>query len=120
MKRFRLHELGDIAEGHILKEILPGAYLSSGGLSFSERGSRSHSYDGPDGSDYHVHNDCEAFIILQGKGEMEIKSISYPVKTGDVIIVEPGEDHHLISSIADPIVTVWCHAAMHRHKNQQQ
>ncbi|MDQ0873553.1 hypothetical protein QFZ77_002212 [Paenibacillus sp. V4I3] len=34
--------------------------------------------------------------------------------------VLPGEDHHLNSSEVDPIVTVWCHAGLNRHKNQQQ
>lgn len=119
MKILRLHELGDITDGHILKDVLPGAYLSSGGLSFSGPGVRSHTNDGPDGKDYHVHGDCEAFIILQGQGQMELNSVPHPVMTGDIIIVEPGEDHHLISSVGDPIVTIWCHAASHRHKNQQ-
>lgn len=120
MKMLRLSDLQDKTNGHVLQDVLPGSYLSSGGLSFSKRGDRSHTNDGPDGRDYHVHQgDCEAFIILQGTGTMEINGEHIPVRTGDIVIVEPGEDHHLNSSVEDPIVTVWCHAAEHRHKNQQ-
>ncbi|SFK71204.1 Cupin domain-containing protein [Paenibacillus sp. 1_12] len=119
MKKLRLSDLRDIGNGHILQDVLPGAYLSSGGLAFSTRGDRSHTNDGPDGKDYHVHGDCEAFVILQGSGTMEINGEHIPVATGDIVIVEPGEDHHLNSSEDDPIVTVWCHAGSSRHLNQQ-
>jgi mannose-6-phosphate isomerase-like protein (cupin superfamily) len=118
MKRIRLQELHDVTEGHILQDVLPGKFISSGGLSFSKPGGRSHTNDGPDGRDYHIHSDCEAFVILQGKGSIEINGQCHPIATGDVIIVEPEEDHHLISSIEDPIVTLWCHASSTRNKNQ--
>lgn len=120
MIRAKLSELTkkDHAAGHFLGDLLPGAYLTSGGLSFAGRGDRSHTNDGPDGKDYHVHRDREAFIILQGTGTMEIDGQHHPVASGDIIIVEPGEDHHLCSSEEDPIVTVWCHAGENRHHNQ--
>ena len=118
MRRYRLSDLQDTKEGHFLQNILPGEYLSSGGLAFEKPGYRTHSYDGPDGQDFHVHKDCEVFIIAQGKGEMELNKELHPVVTGDIIVVEPGEDHHLISSVEDPIVTLWIHAGPTRHKNQ--
>ncbi|OAS21894.1 cupin domain-containing protein [Paenibacillus oryzisoli] len=120
MIKLRLTDLLDKKSGHILQDVLPGAYLSSGGLSFAKRGERSHTNDGPEGRDYHVHGDCEAFIILQGSGTMELNGEHIPVATGDILIVEPGEDHHLNSSSEDPIVTVWCHAGPSPHKNQQK
>lgn len=120
MKKLRLSDLQDKRNGHILQDVLPGAYLSSGGLSFAKRGERSHTNDGPEGRDYHVHGDCEAFLIMQGTGTMELNGEFIPVTTGDIVIVEQGEDHHLISSEDDPIVTVWCHAGANRHKNQHQ
>ena len=119
MKRYRLHELPDVRDGHLLQSILPGSYLYQGGLAFTRPGERSHTSDGPGGRDYHVHGDCEAFLILQGKGSIEINRTFTPVATGDIIVVEPGEDHHLHSSEDDPIVTLWCHAGPVRHKNQQ-
>ncbi len=51
MKKYRVSDLGDIQEGHILKNILPGEYINKGGLSFEEPGSRTHTNDGPDGKD---------------------------------------------------------------------
>ncbi|MBA2937262.1 cupin domain-containing protein [Paenibacillus sp. CGMCC 1.16610] len=120
MKKMRLSELQDVQSGHLLQEILLGKYLSSGGLAFAKQGERSHTNDGPDGRDYHVHGDCEAFLILQGTGTMEVNGEFHQVKVGDVVIIEPGEDHHLNSSEEDPIVTVWCHAGPNRHKNQQE
>ncbi len=111
MKRYRIRDLQDAKNGHILQGILPGECLTKGGLSFSKPLERSHTKDGPGGSDYHVHEDeCEAFIILQGKGEIEINKSFYPISVGDVLIVEPLEDHHLISDASDPLVVVWCHA----------
>ncbi len=110
MKRLRLTQLPDVNEGHILKSVLPGQFLYRGGLSFLEPGQRSHSNDGPDGRDYHVHEDCEAFVVLEGKGLIEVDKSLHPIGVGDIMIIEPGEDHHLISKDGNHLVTLWCHA----------
>ena len=110
MKRLRLNDLGDIMNGHILKDVMPGDLIYKGGLSFGEPGKRSHSNDGPGGKDFHVHQDCEAFIVIQGKGSMELNMEIFPLTTGDIIIVEPGEDHHLITGDEVPFVVLWFHA----------
>ncbi len=115
MKRLRLTQLPDVNEGHILKSVLPGQFLYRGGLSFLEPGQRSHSNDGPDGRDYHVHDDCEAFVILEGQGSIEVNKALYPIGVGDIIIIEPGEDHHLISGGQTHLVTLWCHAGPDLH-----
>jgi mannose-6-phosphate isomerase-like protein (cupin superfamily) len=120
MKKLCFSELCVTGGGHLLQDILPGDYIASGGLAFAKRGERSHTNDGPEGKDHHVHTDCKAFLIFQGKGTMEINGEQHPVQTGDLFIVEPGEDHHLISSEEDPIVTLWCHVGPDRHKNQQR
>ncbi|WP_052487450.1 cupin domain-containing protein [Gordoniibacillus kamchatkensis] len=117
MKRLRLTDLADTTQGHFLGEWLPGDHLSAGGLAFARPGERSHTNDGPGGRDYHVHRDCEAFVILQGSGTMELNGEHHPVKVGDIIIVEPGEDHHLNSDMEDPIVTLWLHAGAERPAN---
>jgi mannose-6-phosphate isomerase-like protein (cupin superfamily) len=36
-----------------------------------------------------------------------IDGTEYPVETGDVVVVEAGEDHHTRSSEEDPLVAVW-------------
>ncbi|MCU6707508.1 cupin domain-containing protein [Paenibacillus sp. J5C_2022] len=118
MLRGSIYELKDGALEHVLEEWLPGKYLSHGGLAFAKPGERSHSHDGPGGRDYHTHKDCEAFVILQGRGLMEVDGGMHAVKPGDIIVIEPGEDHHLISDERDPIVTLWLHAGEHRHRNQ--
>ena len=110
LKKFRLNNLKDINSGHVFDDILPGKYIYNGGLSFLNPGERSHANDGPGKDGLHIHKDCEAFIILQGVGLIEINKEQYPVKTGDIIINEPGEDHHLISSYDEPLITLWCHA----------
>lgn len=110
MRRLRLSELSEVNEGHIFKSVLPGEFIYRGGLSFMEPGQRSHTNDGPDGRDYHVHEDCEAFVIIEGEGFVEVNKVLHPIKAGDVIIIEPGEDHHLIAGKENQLVTLWCHA----------
>ncbi len=55
----------------------------------------------------HTHNVNEVLIFLQGKGEVTVDSKVYPVNTGDVIILKPGEDHKTLSSDGDPLVAAW-------------
>ena len=114
MRSYRLCDLPDAGEGHILRDVLPGKFIAAGGLSFAKPGGRSHTNDGPGGRDRHVHQDCEAFLIIQGKGYIEIDRTAHPIKAGDLIVVEPGEDHHLVSGLDDPLVTLWCHAGSTR------
>ncbi len=118
MKRYTLKDLNTDGVEHVLEGIVPGRYIAMGGLGFKAPNERTHSHDGPDGSDQHVHDDCEIFMLLGGKAEMEIDGEMHPMKAGDVIVVEPGEDHHLISDVDDPCVNVWMHCADHRNANQ--
>ncbi|NLF30767.1 MAG: cupin domain-containing protein [Planctomycetes bacterium] len=114
MKRCRLTDL--TADGtHVLAAMLPGRCLTRGGLSFKAPGQRSHTSDGPGGSDRHVHDDCEAFVILQGRAVMEVDGRSYNLAAGDVVIIEPGEDHHLLADSEDPCVNLWLHAGDKPH-----
>jgi mannose-6-phosphate isomerase-like protein (cupin superfamily) len=110
MKKYRLEELSAKEGEHFLAGVLPGKKLKQGGLSFKKPGERSHSNDGPDGSDRHVHDDCEAFVVLQGKAVMELDGKEYPLVTGDVMVVEPGEDHHLVADEEAPCVHIWLHS----------
>ena len=119
MKILCLNELPMDDNGHFLKGVLPGKYLSGGSLSYKPPGLRTHSHDGHDGKDYHVHDDCEAFVILQGRAVMQIDGAEYPLQTGDVVIIEPGEDHHLVADEADPCINLWLHAGQDRPAEQQ-
>jgi quercetin dioxygenase-like cupin family protein len=51
---------------------------------------------------------------------MEIDGITYPLVPGDVLIVEPGEDHHLVSDAFDPCINLWLHAGPERHPAQDE
>ena len=55
----------------------------------------------------HVHDTAEVFIFVQGTGVIPIDGVEYPVKTGDVVVVDAGEDHHTRSSVEDPLVAAW-------------
>jgi mannose-6-phosphate isomerase-like protein (cupin superfamily) len=120
VKRFSLSDLNSKGDGHILKGLIPGKYLSRGGLSFKKPGERSHdvgcSCSSCDGKGHHIHTDeYEVFILLQGRARMEINGISHAMVTGDVVVVEPGEDHHLVSDENDPCVNITLHTADSHH-----
>lgn len=117
MLKLRLNQLADAAEGHFLQGYLPGRFLCAGALSFKPPNYRTHSGEGDD-RHVHVHTDREAFVILQGKAVMEVDGTAYPLVTGDVLIIEPGEDHHLIADGDDPCINLWLHAGPERHPSQ--
>lgn len=112
MKTYRLSNLSDIYDTQVFAEIMPGAHIYNGGFTFEIPGSRTHDADGGP----HVHDDIELFLVLAGFGELEIDGeIVTRIKPGDIIVVEPGEDHHLISGVENPLVIIWCHAGDTKH-----
>ncbi|MBN1865791.1 cupin domain-containing protein [Candidatus Sumerlaeota bacterium] len=116
MRILRLKDLPDNESGHFLAGVVPGEFLYRGAITYKKPNERTHTKPGD--ADYHVHEDSEVFIILQGKARMELNGAMYPLKTGDIFVVEPGEDHHLISDAEEPCVSLWCHAGPNRHKDQ--
>ena len=103
MKRFALADLKTGGNGPVLAGLVPGHFIERGGVSRYESGQRSH----PEGR--HVHVVPEVFCILQGSGVIEIDGESTPFQAGDVLVVEPGEDHHLVSDGSQPLVSTWLH-----------
>ncbi len=118
MKILRLNQLPDIKEGHFLKDLVPGKFINAGGLTFPAPGNRAHTKEGPDGSDEHVHDIHEVFIILAGKATMELNGEMHPLCVGDVVIIEPGEDHHITSDTEDPSVHNWLRLGDTRRESQ--
>ncbi|MCD6289759.1 MAG: cupin domain-containing protein [Anaerolineae bacterium] len=114
MKRIHFSDLGRHSGRHVLAGILDGEWLNRGGLSFHPPGFRTH-----DDEPVHVHDTQEAFCIMQGHGVLELDGERIPVQVGDVIIIEPGENHHLISSEEDPLINLWLHAGDEPHPNQR-
>jgi len=121
MKRLRLNELEPFGQ-HLLEGVIPGEYICGGGISFKGPCQRSHDTgcDCPhcNGTGKHVHDDHEVFILLQGKARMEIDGTVHDMAAGDIIVCEPGEDHHLVSDENDPCVNLWLHAGPSRHQEQ--
>jgi mannose-6-phosphate isomerase-like protein (cupin superfamily) len=74
-------------------------------VSFHSPGHVSHDDERP-----HVEIDQEVFVLLQGSGWIEVDGSIEEVCAGDVVLIEPGEDHHLISGVEDPFVNLWLHA----------
>lgn len=103
MKKLSLADLAGRADGPVTSPAVPGFLIERGGLSRYAAGQRSH----PEG--HHVHTVPELFCILQGSGLVEIDGRHTPFEAGDVLLVEPGEDHHLISQGSVPLVSVWMH-----------
>ncbi|HWD38631.1 MAG TPA: cupin domain-containing protein [Fimbriimonas sp.] len=104
MRRYRLSDL-EFDGPHIFAKIVDGSRLYKAGVSFHRPSHISHDDERP-----HLEVDQEIFCLLQGSGWIEVDGIREPARAGDVFVVEPGEDHHLISSEDDPFVNLWLHA----------
>lgn len=103
MKKLSLAELTGRRDGPVLADAVPGYLIDRGGVSQYPAGERTH----PEGP--HVHTVPEVFCILQGSGQVEIDGVPTPFEAGDVLLIEPGEDHHLISQGDVPLVHAWMH-----------
>ena len=100
MKKMTLSDL-QYSGSRLLPDLLHDIRIASGGLYVFKPGETAH----PEAR--HVHDVDEVFLFVQGKGVIPIDGVEYPVQTGDVVIVEAGEDHHTRSSEDDPLVAAW-------------
>ena len=100
MKRMRISELTP-SVNILFPELLGDAKITHGGVYVFKPGETAHP------EPRHVHDVDEVFIFIQGKGVLPIDGVEYPIETGDVVIVEAGEDHHTRSSVDDPLVAAW-------------
>jgi len=86
------------------RRLMPSQYgereITEGGVTVFQPGETVH-------PDYHVHELDEVFIFVQGRGVLPIDGVEYPIQTGDVFIVEAGEDHHTRSAPDESLVAVW-------------
>ena len=113
MKRYTLSDLGAKGPEHVISRLVPGKYIVHGALSFHKVGLRTH------GEGKHVHDDREVFCIMQGQGEIEIDGRREPVHAGEVLVIEPGEDHHLIGDPDHPMINLWFHCSDEPHPDQR-
>ena len=108
MKKYRPREWKTEVEFHLFETFLPGKEIYKGGMFFHTPGEVTHAND--QGSPVHVHEDCEMFFFFQGSATMEIDGVRYAAEAGDLFVVEPGEDHHMILGANESAVGIWCHA----------
>jgi len=64
--------------------------------------------DGTDADGHHPPHDVpEVLCVLHGEGVVEIDGVTTPFGSGDVFIIEPGEQHRLIGHGDLPVVHAW-------------
>ena len=112
MKRYTFADLGSSGPEHVASQLIPGKRIAHGGLSFHTPGMRTHS------EGEHRHEDEEVFCIMQGRGQIEIDGRLEPIQAGDVLVIEPGEEHHIIGHPEHPIINCWFHATAEGHPKQ--
>jgi len=107
MRKLSVAELPDGGTPATLAAIGQGwGPVQRGGISrYDDPGHRTH----PE-SDVHVHDVPEIFTIVQGAGVLELNGAAETRFTaGDILIIEPGENHHLVSDGDVPLVFTWMH-----------
>jgi mannose-6-phosphate isomerase-like protein (cupin superfamily) len=106
MRKLSVADLEAHHRGPTFTSVLPGHVVQKGGFRvYTDPGFRTHDEPGR-----HVHTVPEVFVIVQGSGAIEIEGAEVDqFRAGDVVVFEPGEDHHLISRGADPLVFTWMH-----------
>jgi quercetin dioxygenase-like cupin family protein len=100
VKRLTLGDL-EYTASRLLPDLLGERRIASGGLYVFKPGEVAHP------EPHHAHDVDEVFIFVQGRGVLPIDEVEYPVQTGDIVIVEAGQDHHTRSSVDDPLVAAW-------------
>ena len=100
MKRLRVNEV-DSNGSRLMPTLLGDAQVQHGGVYVFESGETAH----PEAR--HVHDTDEVFIVIQGTGVLPVDGTDHPIRAGDVVIVEAGEDHHTRSSAEDPLAVAW-------------
>ena len=100
MKRLTIADLNP-SNSVLMPDLLGARRIANGGVYVFKPGEIAHP------EPRHVHDVDEVFIFVQGKGTLPVDGVDYPVKTGDIFVVEAGEDHHTRSSVDNPLVAVW-------------
>lgn len=107
MRKMKIYGLSE-GKTNILDGILPVGSLRQGGLHFFKPGEVAHADEAR-----HVHEDhYEVFINVQGSGTVEVEGEDVDFELGDLILIEPGESHHVRSDDDNPLVNLWMGAEM--------
>ena len=113
MRRYRLDQLPDTDARHVFGGIVAGEFISIGGMFFKPPGHISHADEMP-----HVHDDEEIFVILQGKARIRFDQKVEPLSAGDVMVIEPRENHHFESDRIEPCINLSLRCGPKPHPDQ--
>lgn len=58
----------------------------------------------------HEHSQEEVYLIVSGRGELELGGESHPVKPGDYVYITPGTPHNLRNTAAEDMIMLFCYA----------
>jgi len=114
MKRYRLNDLPETEARHVFGGLVPGEFIVEGAMNFKTPGFVAHA-DEP----RHVHDDNEEiFVILQGKARVRFDDRVEHLTAGDVVVIEPGENHHLEADEEEPCINLYLHCGPERSPQQ--
>lgn len=57
----------------------------------------------------HTHDRCELYCFLDGKGEFKVEGTSYSLRSGDILIMRPGEAHYIDIDLSAPYTRMAIH-----------
>ncbi len=100
MRKLHISELTGRADGPVLVDAVPGYVIERGGVTRYLVGAE---------EARQVHHGPELLCILQGTGVVEVGGVHLPFESGDVFMIEQGEDHHVTSAGRLPLVSMWLH-----------
>jgi len=102
MKGFKIGQIDGEA-----RKFLEGP-VKMGGVHFFEPGEVSHE------GEHHTHDEPEVFLALSGRARILVEGREHPFEAGDIVVIEPGEEHHIVADEESPIVVLWLHIGAKR------
>lgn len=96
MRKLTLDDLAASGIGPVYVPVVAGELTDSGG-------------DGAEAVGHRPHAVPEVLCILQGRGVLQVNGNAVPFASGDVFIIEPGEEHRLVNHSDMPLVHAWLH-----------
>jgi mannose-6-phosphate isomerase-like protein (cupin superfamily) len=107
LRKTSIYGLPD-SERNLLDSILPVGKVIYGGLHICKPGETAH-----EDEERHIHEGhYEIFVNVQGRGVVEVEGVDHEFRLGDVVLIEPGESHHVRSDSGDPLVNFYFGARM--------
>ena len=89
---------GLVAHAFAIREVQERLAAGSGGYEIVHRSPRLelgvYVLVAPQADTQQPHEDDEIYVVLEGRGTLEVEARSFPVAEGDALFVEAGADHH--------------------------